>query len=455
MRHTALTFLLASTLACSLTLSRDADACGGCFVQQSENTQVTGHRMILSVSKDQSTLWDQIQYSGAPESFAWVLPVKGLATIGLSSDALLETLEQLTQVSVVSPSVTCPNSCGSTGASTSYASTATSGGGGVTVVSQAVVGPYETVQLSASDPAALTDWLSSHGYDISADLQPVVAAYINDGFDFLALKLVPGEGVSAMRPVRITTPGAGTALPLRMVAAGTGAVTPLTLWVFGEGRYAPSNFDSFEIQEKDLVWDWGSSSSNYKDLRAAGFAASNGAAWLVEAGEPTSQYDIESILTSTVYYDPVLSGYGEEDGTGAAEELAADLATLFSGIAANATWVTRLSAELPKAALTKDLQLGAAAQQSPVDRYLQVPADQTQGAVPCPPDPCGGQSISSSGSGPGGFTSGAGGAAGSGGGSTTINAGGCALGPSGAPVGLGGLLVAAAALAASRRRKRG
>ena len=51
---------------------------------------------------------------------------------------------------------------------------------------------------------------------------PVIDAYVAEGFNFLALKLVPGQGVDSMRPVRVTTPGAAATLPLRMVAAGTG-----------------------------------------------------------------------------------------------------------------------------------------------------------------------------------------------------------------------------------------
>src|SRR5437773_1552137 len=91
-------------LALAVAPARDAEACGGCFhaptIQQMENTQVTGHRMILSISKTQSTLWDQITYSGSPSSFAWVLPVKGMIDIGISSDALFGDLEQMTQVTI-------------------------------------------------------------------------------------------------------------------------------------------------------------------------------------------------------------------------------------------------------------------------------------------------------------------------------------------------------------------
>src|SRR5579862_8543967 len=80
--------------------ARDSSACGGCFVGETENTQVTGHRMIFSISTTETTLWDQISYSGNPASFSWVLPIRGQVTVGLSSDALFEELENDTQVTV-------------------------------------------------------------------------------------------------------------------------------------------------------------------------------------------------------------------------------------------------------------------------------------------------------------------------------------------------------------------
>jgi hypothetical protein len=77
-------FVPAFALALSLAPARDAAACGGCFHVPGESTQVASHRMVISISQTQSTLWDQIQYSGSPSTFAWVLPVKGQITIGLS-----------------------------------------------------------------------------------------------------------------------------------------------------------------------------------------------------------------------------------------------------------------------------------------------------------------------------------------------------------------------------------
>src|SRR5262245_45716156 len=81
----------------------DAYACGGCFHQPTDNTMVRGHRMAMAISSVQSVLWDQIEYSGDPKDFAWVLPVKPGAIIEVASDAWFETLEATTATQVTAP----------------------------------------------------------------------------------------------------------------------------------------------------------------------------------------------------------------------------------------------------------------------------------------------------------------------------------------------------------------
>jgi hypothetical protein len=213
--------LFAFAAALAVSAARDAAACGGCFPSisgsQSEATQVSGHRMILSVYPTSTSLWDQIEYVGSPESFAWVLPIKGTVQVGLSSDALFQVLEQTTQVTVT-VYYDCEYDCGGggTGGGGGGWEPGTAGGpdgGPVTVLDQSVVGPYESAQISSADPQAIVDWLTSHGYNIPADIQPIIESYVQEGFGFLALKLVPGKGVQSMRPVRVTIPGASPVLP--------------------------------------------------------------------------------------------------------------------------------------------------------------------------------------------------------------------------------------------------
>jgi hypothetical protein len=389
---------------------RDAAACGGCFVSQTETTQIVGEKMLLSISQQQTTLYDQITYSGNPSSFAWVLPIKGLATVGLSSDALFQNLGQDTDTVISSPQIICPPQQFCTGSASSGGFGAGTGGAGgagtVTVVSQQVVGPYETVQLQSSDPLALRNWLAAHNYNVAAADGPVIDAYTTEGFNFLALKLVPGMGVSAMRPVRVTTMGATPVLPLRMVAVGTGAITPITLWVVAEGRYDTTSQPSFQIDPSKLVWDWDTQSSNYATLKQQGFAALNNAGWLVEAAEPFSMYLLQSQLGELVSINPQQSGYADAMGQNAVQNLADDMTTLFAGINPSAMWITRFEGQLSHAALSADLHIAAAASQTQVERYFTP--QQTTGTAPsCPPvvscgDGAGGFTTTTSGGGPAG-----------------------------------------------------
>jgi len=448
MLRQTLAFLVPMVAVTALT-ARDAAACGGCFVPPDANTQVTGHRMVISVSPTETTLWDQIEYSGAPESFAWVLPIKGVVDVGISSDLLFNTLAFLTDPQIIPPYLDCPYSCGDeygTGVAASSSGAGGASGGGVEVLAEEVVGPYETIQLGADDPAALQTWLASRGYNLPAEVAPIIDDYVAEGFNFLALKLVPGQGIDAMKPVRVTTPGASPVLPLRMVAAGTGAITPITLWLIGEGRYQPSNFGQFSIGEDQLVWNWDTSESNYAELKEAGFTQSGGASWLIESALPQSPWAVGNVIQQVVDFQPEVSGYGDPDGTGAAEEAAADLEELYGAIDRGSMWITRMHAELPRAALGTDLFVEASMDQSPVDHVYYV--TKTSGTTPtCPPDPC-------AGSGDDDWPWGSSGGPGSGWGSGSENGGGCAMGSRPDVSALFGLSLVAMMALARRRRTR-
>ncbi|MEJ7735044.1 MAG: DUF2330 domain-containing protein [Polyangiaceae bacterium] len=440
--------LLLPLLAVTASNVRDAAACGGCFVPPDANTQVTGHRMVLSVSSAESTLWDQITYDGDPASFAWVLPIRGQVDVGVSSDLLFNSLAFMTDTVIVQPSLNCPYSCsdygdgGENGPSGAASGTGGGSAGGVTVIAQEVVGPYDTAQVAADDPQALQDWLDTNGYNIPDEIAPIIADYVEEGFGFLALKLVPGQGIDSMKPVRITTPGGSAQLPLRMVAAGTGAITPITLWVVGEGRYEPSNFSSFSIPTSDIVWNWDTSDSNYAALKEQGLAADGGATWLVESATAQSPYAVENLIQPVIDNLPEQSGYGDPDGLHVQEQADEDLAALYGALDRGAMWITRMHAQLPRAALDADLNIGASADQTTVPNLHVV--TETTGTVPlCPPDPC---ASGSSGSGPflpdsDGFEDGG----------SEIGGGGCNLGHGGTS-GLGAMALALV-LAWSRRRR--
>jgi hypothetical protein len=287
--------LLCAVLATSSLALLDAgraEACGGCFVPPVERTVVTDHRMALSVSPDQTVLWDLIRYAVDPAEFEWVLPVRAGAKIEVSNDAWFAALDASTQPSVYPPSYYGgAYGCALTGcASEESASASSDGANSVQVISQSVVGPYETVTLRSTDPDALTNWLRSHSFDIPASIQPTIDAYTHEGFDFIALRLRPTCGERSMQPVRVTWPGADPTLPLRMVAAGVGANVGITLYVISEGRWHPQNFPDALIDDDALRWDRVQNKSNYEALSRELLAEDDGRTWLVEYADRPNLY---------------------------------------------------------------------------------------------------------------------------------------------------------------------
>jgi hypothetical protein len=307
------TFLLGASVLTAAAVSfigaRPARACGGCFAPPApkQTTVVTGHRMAFSISPQQTVLWDQIEYSGSPQDFAWVLPVHGGAKVELSHDEFFAALDALTNPTITGPQPNCGGgggggfACGGSSSASPAGFAGEGNGNNVQVLSQGVVGPYDTVTVRSTNPTALYDWLVANGYDIPSATRPVIDAYVAGGFDFLALRLAPGQGVQAMKPVRVVTPGASLSLPLRMVAAGVGANVGITLYVVGEGRYeAAPKFTNALIDDTQLVWISSQSQSNYQTLAAQIMQRNGGHTWLTEYSQPvTLQGDPNAIGPST------------------------------------------------------------------------------------------------------------------------------------------------------------
>jgi hypothetical protein len=328
--------------------------------------------MVMAIHADEAILWDQIQYTGRPQDFAWILPVRGDIRVEIASGFFFDTLDQLTAPQVQPPVVVCP-SAGSRGGLFSAAGTAAedSRTGGVQVLRTEVVGPYQTVTLRSSDAGALTTWLRENSYTIPPAIEPVVRAYTELSMDFVALRLRPGEGVQSMRPVRVRYPGANTVLPLRMVAAGVADKVGIKLWVFGEGRYEAMNFPNATIPPGALVWDFATRRSNYLDVFGSTVRALGGRAWVTEAAEPARA--LEGAFENA-FGDPTMMA----DRIAAREDF--DLAVR----SLRQPTVSRLRADLAAVNLDRDLQLQASSGAPTVSRFLQ--ATRSVNRTPCPTD---------------------------------------------------------------------
>lgn len=310
--------LLALVPLAVLLAPADAKACGGCFHgEEATPTQspsvITDHRMVLAVTPTMTTLWDQVEYAGDPSEFAWVLPIRSRVTVGIGADSFITALDNGTAPVVRAPPSSCPPvavpdssggvGCGSS-ADSAEAPMADNGGlgwqedSGVYVTDRSVVGPYETVQIHGKDAGGILAWLRANKYVVPTELEPMLQKYVDEGFDFVAVRLRPGVGVHAMRPIRVSFKGAYPSLPLRMVRAGVGDSVGIKLFVIADGRWQTANFPTLAIDPKMLTWDFSPSvgRSDYVAIRSKESAKFDNRAFVVE-----SSIDMTS---SAIPYEP-------------------------------------------------------------------------------------------------------------------------------------------------------
>ncbi|MSP59581.1 MAG: DUF2330 domain-containing protein [Myxococcales bacterium] len=337
------------------TLEAPARACGGCFQPPDAVSTVTDHRMVIALSNTQSTLWDQIQYTGNPGDFVWVLPTPLPADVQLADQSFFESLEQQTAPRVYGPPPVSQSGggfgCGS-GASLRGAADEKAGED-VTVYHQGEVGPYETATVGSDSPMALIDWLTNHGYTVPDGLRPIITFYVNKRWVFNALRLKPDQNTSQMKPVRVVFKGLAATFPLRMVAAGAGPSLGILLWVVADQRYQAMNYDTVTIDERKLKWSTASNRSNYRELFAATLAEHPKGAFITEfAGN-----------LNTFAFPP---------------EAAGDLKVATTGQSASSTYLTRLRTDVKPSLLIEDLTLTPAPSNTPVSNEHRLSAGRQQ-----------------------------------------------------------------------------
>jgi hypothetical protein len=211
-----------------------------------------------------------------------------------------------------------------------------------------------------------------------------------------------------MRPVRVTTQGASLSLPLRMAAIGTGASVGISIWVVSDGRYEPQNFPFYHIEDKDLVWDFNKSISNYTTLRSQHETALGGKGWEIESSLGLNETLITNVIMSGGRYFPGGGGFGPSQPSDPSEDYLPvgdpdagadagpyesaeqvrndDIAHLFAGMTGPNVRVTRMRSDIAHAAMTVDFLLQASADQSELSNIRQV--TQSVNAPQCPTYTC-------------------------------------------------------------------
>ena len=287
-----------SILTLALIAIPDASACGGFFCNNVEPIKQEGEAVVFEVNPELDTtrMHVQVSYEGPPMEFAWVVPVSGVPDLFVSNDALFAQLERYT-----APQFNMwweyEGVCGydldasvdADGAGPPAPAVPENPSETVQVLAKERVGPYDTVVLQAEDQESLISWLQDNHYAVPNQLGGVLAPYVADGHNFVALKLANGEGTGDLVPLGLEYEGQVPAVPLNLTSVAATPDMQMVVYVLGQARAVPTNYLHVELNE--LAIDWFDYGSNYLEVLSQAADEAGGHAFSTEYAGPTSTFE--------------------------------------------------------------------------------------------------------------------------------------------------------------------
>jgi hypothetical protein len=300
MRHVSLALLISLLGLAGAVAPPPARACGGLFCSATQQVNQAAERILFVENGDGTvTAIIEIMYEGPSEKFSWVLPVPGEPKVGISSTTALDRLQQQTnpqyqlQTSFPECDATRFGNRAAGGTSTG-ADSADGEKGGVNVLAQGTVGPFD-YQLIAVDPElpepadAAVMWLEQEGYDVTALGPEVLGPYLANGLNLIAFRLSKTSMTGSIRPVSITYESENPFIPIRPTAVAANDDMGVMVWVAAAKRAIPANYKALELNE--TLIDWFNPMATYNDVVSKAADEASGQGFVTELAGPTSALD--------------------------------------------------------------------------------------------------------------------------------------------------------------------
>ena len=246
-----------------------AEACG-CFAIPSPATPVlqAGERILFAKEGNNVLAYIQVQYQGAADQFAWLIPLPSVPQVDIGTDELFTKLEGNTQPTYVTSTVRLSCGNGSSGVATSVGCGASLSArdpnftpvgaadlgafNGDLVVERSSIGPYDYAVLKADNGTELTTWLADNRYFVPTGTGDALKPYLRPGAYFLALKLRAGESVGDLVPVVLRYPSDMPMIPITLTSVGAVPHMGILVYLLGEGRGIPTNYHHSVINDLPL-----------------------------------------------------------------------------------------------------------------------------------------------------------------------------------------------------------
>jgi len=315
--------LVLGALFFALTLRpSSAHACGGTFCDRPPQGQPpmpvdqSGENVLFVMQDGMVEAHIQIQYTGDPEKFAWVVPVPEIPELSVGSQLLflnvlngtVPTFQSTATVEVCSSDGQRRSSssvgCGMAGSdsSESYSPASNPGSTQGSKNEQALtrsVGAFDVAILQPSSVSELDTWLLDNGFEPDEEAPPIFQEYLSRGYAFVAIKLHPGAGINEIHPLVVRYPGNEPCVPLKLTRIAATEDMVVRTFFLGNERVYPTSYKHVVLNESRL--DWLQLGANYMEVvsRAVDSPTANGRAFVTEYAGTSSVVATTGIHSSS------------------------------------------------------------------------------------------------------------------------------------------------------------
>ncbi|MFG2328370.1 DUF2330 domain-containing protein [Streptomyces sp. NPDC048604] len=245
-RILTLVFALLALQLGSLVAPAYACGCGAMVPGRNQQIGVDEETSAVRFNGRTEQIVMRFTVRGNAEQAAWIMPVPSRADVELGDPRLFDDLDWLTRPEEKHRYYFWPRSGDWPFADVDGAGAAPLPGdsqGGVGVVGQERLGPFDVARLTATDPTALSDWLKKNGFELSGDLKDALRPYVDLKWEYVAVKLAPeeqGQLAGELDPLKIRFATHELVYPMRLSRL---AKTPqsLRLFVLADHRMEPQS----------------------------------------------------------------------------------------------------------------------------------------------------------------------------------------------------------------------
>ncbi|MFF8727606.1 DUF2330 domain-containing protein [Streptomyces sp. NPDC015171] len=213
-----------------------ACGCGAMVPDASGRISVSDERSVLRWDGRQEQIVMRLTVAGDAEHAAWIMPVPHRAAVRLGDPALFDQLAgatapvHRTRYHFWPQEGEWPFDGHDTAAGAPLPGSGTTGVG---VVGRQRLGPFDVARLTATDPAALQDWLHDHGFSLPSRLRTALEPYVDRHWEYVAVRLAPDTRDTplhgALDPLHLTFAAGRPVYPMRLSRL---AATPQSLGLY-------------------------------------------------------------------------------------------------------------------------------------------------------------------------------------------------------------------------------